>query len=339
MAATMKAALVKEAGDWNTTVYDGEIPKPAVREGHVLVRVKAAAFNPMDWKIAMTGFFIQQWPTILGFDYCGVVQEVGEGVMGLEVGDEVFGSPMGASFAEWVVVPQLRACKKPKNLTFQQASTLGVGGRTAIVSLFQEIGLNLHRISAKHTFTTPEWVLIMGGTTSTGLYAIQLAKLAGYSVIATGSKKNHEYLKSLGATHTIDYSLPPAEQISTIQSLTDNKLAYALDCVGPETSKIAAQALSTSVPKATLTTIANNRHTVEFPSHVTVKEISGFAPEDQEDLKRSWETEVVPAIEGGLVKANEVVLLEEGSLAANVKKGLTLLKEGKVSAAKLVVQP
>ncbi|KAJ3046825.1 hypothetical protein HK097_000487, partial [Rhizophlyctis rosea] len=305
----MKAALLKAMGDWNETLYtDDNVPVPTPEDDEVLIGVKAAAFNPMDWKIARTGFFVQSWPMILGYDVSGVIEQLGKNVKGLAVGDEVFAMTSGGGFAEYAVAPALRTLKKPSNITFAQASSLGITGRTALVTLFTDLGLNLHRINEQHKFENEEWVLITGGATTTGIYAVQFARAAGYKVITTASTKNHEYLKSLGATHVIDYTLSPETQISHIKSIAPS-LRLALDCVGPQTSVIAASALS-ATSKPVLAAIANNHvpDDIHFPEHVEIKPLSGFAPEDLEDLKKMFEV-VVGEVEKGTIRSSEVEVL------------------------------
>lgn len=111
-------------------------PVPAASKGELLVRVKAAALNPVDWKMANIGFIIQSYPVVLGCDLAGVVEHVGEGVTDFKVGDEVYaftklGSHRQGAFQQFAVVEARMASHKPKALSFAQAATIGVGALTA----------------------------------------------------------------------------------------------------------------------------------------------------------------------------------------------------------------
>ncbi|KAJ3034623.1 hypothetical protein HDV00_004829 [Rhizophlyctis rosea] len=332
----MKALLMKAAGDWNETAYIDDIPKPVAGDGQVLVKVEAAAINPADYGLALIGAFIPKWPYIFGFDVSGVVEQVGSGVTEFKVGDEVFGMCMGGGFAEYVATEAKRLNKKPSNISFAQASTLATACRTALVSLFGRgpEGMGLHRVSERHIFEQPEWILIMGGATCVGMFAIQLAKMAGHSVITTASKKNHEYLKSLGATHTIDYTLPSSTQTQTITSLTHNTLRLALDCVSANTAILAGSCLNTSLSPI-LCGIANPGTKLSLPGVEIRGEVTGLSTEDLDDVKSMYVADVLPAVERGEFKCSPVVDVEGG--LEEVKGALDRLRDKRVSMGKQVV--
>ena len=127
-------------------VLNSSYPIPSAGKGELLVHVKAAALNPVDWKMAQAGYFIQGYPLVLGCDLAGVVSAVGKDVTDYKVGDEVYaftkiGDNRQGAFQHFAIVEARMAAHKPKSLTFAQAATLGVGTLTAADGLFIKGGL------------------------------------------------------------------------------------------------------------------------------------------------------------------------------------------------------
>ncbi|KAJ3291408.1 hypothetical protein HK104_006126 [Borealophlyctis nickersoniae] len=327
-----KSILVKQAGSVNEHVFIDDIPKPVPQQGQLLVKVRAAAFNPADMYVTKTGFQVESWPTTLGYDFSGTVVEVASGVQGFSAGDEVWGTAKG-SFAEYIVAPADRVYKKSSNLSFEEAATLGVGISTTVSSLFTQKGLNLARPSANQSFFRPEWVLILGGAGSMGSYAVQLAAAAGYSVIATASKKNFDYVQTLGAVHVVDYTEGRDAQISKIKELTGGRIQYAFDTVGGEAQEVASAVLSNN-PKATLISIAVGKRG-KIRDGLTFRETFGYDPDVNAFVREMTEEEIVPYFAQGRIKPNMVKVVEGG--LEGVKQGLASLAEGTVSGFKLVI--
>ena len=165
-----------------------EPPDPHAGPGQVRVVVHAASVNPLDYKIrsgATAGDGPTSFPVLLGFDAAGVVDEVGEGVTDVRLGDAVFG--LGSStYAERAVLQHY--VTKPDFLDWAEATALAVGGETAIRTL------DLLGVTAGHT------VLVDGATGGVGSLAVQIAVARGARVIGTASERNHDYLTDLGAT-------------------------------------------------------------------------------------------------------------------------------------------
>src|SRR3954453_17093498 len=164
-----------------------EAPEPHAGPGQVRVSVRAASVNPIDWKVfggTMAGGEPLQGPGYLGYDAAGVVDEVGEGVSGVSVGDDVFG--LGAhTQAEYAVLRAWAA--KPAAVDWAVAAAAGVSGETA------ERGLRLLGVKPGGT------VFIDGGAGGVGAAAVQLAVAEGITVIASASEANHDYLREIGA--------------------------------------------------------------------------------------------------------------------------------------------
>ncbi|MGP0222492.1 NADP-dependent oxidoreductase [Paenarthrobacter sp. NCHU4564] len=172
-----------------------EQPMPKVGPGMVLVKVKAAAVNPVDWKI-MAGYLDPlmdiQFPAIPGWDVAGVVESVGIDAPQFQPGDEVIAYGRkdfvhGGSFAEYIALPERLVARKPHSLDWNASAGLPLAGLTA----FQV----LNRLGVQSGDT----VLIHGGAGGVGSLGVQIAVALGANVIATASDKNHGFLRSLGA--------------------------------------------------------------------------------------------------------------------------------------------
>ncbi|PVE23299.1 NADPH:quinone oxidoreductase [Microvirga sp. KLBC 81] len=177
-----------------------ERERPAPGPGEVVVRVVASGTNPVDAKIRQAGSWAQiPFPAVLGYDVSGVIEEVGPGVTGFRVGDEVFytpeifGNPHG-SYAEYTVASARIVAHKPANLSHVEAAGIPLAGGTAWEAIVRRLNVR-----------PGETVLIHGGAGGVGSFAIQFAKAAGARVVATASKANHPALHELGADLAIDY--------------------------------------------------------------------------------------------------------------------------------------
>jgi NADPH:quinone reductase-like Zn-dependent oxidoreductase len=163
-------------------------PDPHAEPGQVRIVVRAASVNPLDWKVlsgAMSGGAPLTEPGRVGVDAAGVVDEVGEGVTGVSVGDEVFGTGRGTQ-AEYAVLGAWAA--KPPSVDWAVAAAAGVAGETA------ERLLRLAEVQAGDT------LFIDGGAGGVGAIAVQVALARGARVIASAGQANQDYLRELGAT-------------------------------------------------------------------------------------------------------------------------------------------
>jgi NADPH2:quinone reductase len=172
-----------------------ELPDPHPGSDSVLVRVKAASLNPVDYKARegyLQGVIDTVFPAVPGWDVAGVIVKAGLDTPEFEVGDEILAYARkdvisGGTVAELVEVPVRTAARKPEGLSFEDAAALPLAGLTALQTV-RRAG-----VSAGST------VLIHAAAGGVGSYATQLAVLAGARVVGTASEGNHEYLRSLGA--------------------------------------------------------------------------------------------------------------------------------------------
>ncbi|WP_261559477.1 NADP-dependent oxidoreductase [Frankia tisae] len=185
-----------------------DVPQPHAGPGQIRVAVRAAGVNPVDWKIR-NGSTLRTIPVALphipGFEAAGVVDEVGAGVEGVSVGDEVFGAAQNAS-AEYAVLDEW--APKPPELTWAQAGGLAMAVETAARGL-DLLGLPAGSAPAGRT------LLVNGAAGGVGLAAVQLAQARGARVIGTASRDNQEYLRSLGAAAT-DYGPGLVERVRAL---------------------------------------------------------------------------------------------------------------------------
>ncbi len=239
----MSRAVIYETFGGPEVLELREVPEPHAGPGEVRVRVTAAGLNPMDWGIAarpeLAARFGITVPSGFGSDLAGVVDEVGDGVTGFSVGDRVYGVALGRAAADFVVVrpPADSLRHTPEGISDEVASTLGVAGATAAAAL-AAIGLR-----------SGDTVLIGGAAGGVGVFAAQLAVLAGATVIGTASPGTFEFLRQLGA-EPVAYGPGLADRV---RALAPGGVTAATDLFGTETAEAA---LALGVPPERISTIA-----------------------------------------------------------------------------------
>ncbi|RIA86659.1 chaperonin 10-like protein [Glomus cerebriforme] len=344
MSAKINAVVLhKQGGQLIVEEVDKPVPKHKPKEtrlpgehGELLVKVKTVALNPVDWKQAEGGFFIEGYPVTLGCDVAGIVEATVDEGTGFSVGDEVMayaklGTPGGyGAFSEYSLVEAATTFKKPPHLSWEQAASIPVGSLTAALGLYD--ALNLPLPTDNPSFFREEFILIWGGASSIGSYAVQLAVNTGLTVITTASPKNHDYLRSIGARHVIDYHA--SDVIDQINSITKNNLKYVLDTVNSETCNIGLKVLAQNGKLA---------YTSEGPTDkkegVQVKGVALALV--HKDSKGALETthKLLTVIQQllfeGRIQPNNIEVIDGG--LNGIPAGLHRLKTG-VSAKKLIVK-
>ena len=202
----MRAIVQRGYGAPDDVLRLGEIEQPAIHEDDVLVAVRAAALNPVDWHyvrglpyvmrlLGPAGFGLRGPRTaVRGIDLAGRVEAVGSNVTRFRPGDEVFAAAAGA-FADYACVPERLLVAKPANLTMEQAASVPLAALTALQGL-REVG----RLQAGQR------VLIIGASGGVGSFAVQVARSMGAEVTGVCSTRNLEFIQALGADRLIDYS-------------------------------------------------------------------------------------------------------------------------------------
>lgn len=220
----MRAAQINEYGDRDVLKFTQEAERPSAGAGQVLVEVHAASVNPFDYKVR-TGQARQMaevpFPATLGGDVAGTVVEIGDGVEGFTVGQEVYGQANAlsgqGSFAEFTPVKVGSLAPKPASLDFISAAAAPLTAASAYQALVDTLHLS-----------AGQKILIHGGAGGIGSFAIQLAKHLGAYVATTVSPEDTDYVRQLGADEVVDYTSEKFED-----KLHDYDAAF--DTVGGET--------------------------------------------------------------------------------------------------------
>lgn len=220
-----------------------EVAEPHAGAGQLRVRVAAAGLNPMDWLLVsdeqLGGAFGVAPPTGFGYDFAGVVDEVGNGTIGFAVGDRVFGGAMSRAVADHLVLDPAvdEVLLTPTGVDDVTASTLAVAARTASAAL------------SAVSIRPGDTVLIGAAAGGVGVFTVQLARLAGARVIGTASEGSFDFLRGLGA-EPVRYGEGLVERV---RAIAPDGVQAATDLFGTE---VAYAALELGVPAARISTIA-----------------------------------------------------------------------------------
>lgn len=345
----MKAIKIKSK---NNAQVVTDAKKPELRPDYLLVKTYAVALNPTDWKHIT---FVDAEVTS-GCDFAGVVEEVGpEVTKSFKKGDRVYGvihganqsQPESGAFAEYLITKGDLTLKMPDGMDFTDAASLGMGICTVGQGLFQALQLPMPDQPTKEKFP----VLIYGGSSAMGAYGIQFAVAAGLEVVTTASKHNHEYVKSLGATSVFDYR---DENVGAeIRRATGNKLCYAWDAISEHDSpRICGDALASPAPdgkelkyasvlrvkvdRSDVHSEAKLMYTIYGESFYKAAFGAKETPASEEDYEfmKKFVAISEKLVADGKIKPHNVDVRDGG--LDGVLKGLEDMKNGKVSANKLV---
>lgn len=207
---TFKAAVVPEPGAQHV-VSDRELSSP-LAAGEVLVKITATAINPVDWKIRDYKVFIKDYPAVLGSDAAGTIAALGPEVTDWTIGDRVFfqgiiGNYDASTFQQYCKMPAALLGKTPSNVTDEAAAGVSLATVAVMTAYYDTTG---HGLAAPwdangHEAGKGKAIVILGGSSSVGQYAIQLAKISGFERIITNTSAKHiDHLKSLGADVVLD---------------------------------------------------------------------------------------------------------------------------------------
>ncbi|AKZ54795.1 putative zinc-binding oxidoreductase [Streptomyces ambofaciens ATCC 23877] len=242
----MKAISYARYGGPEVLEY-GEVRDPRVGPDSVLVKVRAAAVNPVDWKCRdghLDALLQPVFPVVPGWDVSGVVVQPGAAVTEFAVGDEVIGYVREdflsrGTFAEYVAAPVRTLARKPRNLTYEEAAGLPLTGLTAYQVMNGALGVG-----------RGDTVLVHAAAGGVGSIAVQLGRYAGARVIGTASEHNHDFVRGLGG-EPVAYGEGLAERV---RGLAPEGVAAVFDTVGGETLRTSADLL---VPGGRLASIAD----------------------------------------------------------------------------------
>jgi len=223
----MKAIRIHQYGG-PEVLAQVETQRPTPGHDEVLIKVHAAAVNPIDWKMRaghVKEFFPLTFPATLGWDVSGTVEETGDQVTQFKRGDEVYALIQGGGYAEYAVAPATVVAKKPRTLDHIHAAAVPVAGVTAWQVLFEVAQIQ-----------PGQKVLIHAAAGGVGNFAVQLAKAKGAYVIGTASSRNQTFLGELGVDKAIDYQKTRFEDVV-------KDADAVLDTIGGDTQERSFKAL------------------------------------------------------------------------------------------------
>ncbi|KAH7162441.1 hypothetical protein B0J13DRAFT_669147 [Dactylonectria estremocensis] len=341
-------ALVVEVPEGGSPILvQKTVPVPCLGSNQVLVKVSTVAQNPTDVQAFDTNVFGDG--AVLGCDFAGTVEVVGSSVGQVSKGDTIAGLIWGGeikglgAYSDYTIADERICFKVPEKISLAEAATIPLASLTSFLALFSNDSLRIDRNSGSDTT-----ILIWGGSSSVGSYAVQIAALHGFKIVTTCSPRHFELVRSLGADHAFDYRSP--DVVELIKTAAPG-LQYVFDTIGNETSSVlGSQAISEH--GGTLCTVrpgkANTENVTKQTKVTDVLVWTSFLkehryrefhwPANEGDHKLASEfCELLPAlIEGGRIKPNAVRLLP-GGLGA-VAEGFQEHRDGKISATKIVYE-
>ncbi|KAK6063792.1 zinc-binding oxidoreductase [Seiridium cupressi] len=346
-----KAAVMPDAGAQNVIIERSLAP---LKKGEVCIRITATSINPADWKIRDFRVLLNEFPAIAGCDAAGEIVAVGPEVSGFTKGERVFfqgilGKKDYSTFQQYCKMPAALVAKTPKSISDEQAS--GMASAAACIVGFYD--------KASGHGLIPPWqdggaeagkdkaIVILGGSSSVGQYAIQLARMSGFSRIITNSSAAHkEHLKALGADIVLNRStqLDPVEFVSAIGALP---LAFVFDSISIKETLLlsiniiqATKTINTCVYAVQMSPEGEVARQYEQEPKTSIKFVVGSASRPElQYLSEPWIKNLGGEdgyLAKGLFKPNRPVVVPGGLPAIEI--ALKKNKDG-VSGEKVVIKP
>ncbi|KAA1476159.1 GroES-like protein [Dentipellis sp. KUC8613] len=345
LPSTQRAVLVQD----KKTVALETIPLDKPGPGQVLVKNSVIAQNPGDWKAREWDLGILRSTKGFGYDFAGRIAALGEGVTGWKIGDRVAGYVMPVkatkiaqnAYCEYTLAAANPLIRIPDNISDEEAATIPLAAFTSLHLL------NIVADIPKRAPLGGRALLVWGGSSSLGQFAIQLAHIAGYKVIATASPRNHALVKNLGAAVAIDYHAPDVvEQI--IAASGRDGVDYVYDAVAEHGStELASKTLRKDGPRKAAVVIpldvSNLDPSVDYYYSTPVAfldhdiEFGGlYIPRNKADLALGidFAENASGWLREGRLKPSPFTVRPGG--LSGVQDGLDFMKAGKVSGTKLV---
>ncbi|KAF3771198.1 GroES-like protein [Cryphonectria parasitica EP155] len=349
---TFKAAVVPEPGAKHI-VTDRSLP--SLSAGEVAIKIAATAINPVDWKIRDYKVLIKDYPAVLGSDAAGTIAAVGPDVTGFNVGDRVFFQGIiarydASTFQQYCKMPAALVGHTPTSISDDQAAGVSLATIAVVTGFYDRAtgsGLAAPWEEGGADAGRGKAIVVLGGSSSVGQYAIQLAKLSGFEKVVTNASAKHaEFLKSLGADVVLDRARQNgAEDFRA--AVGDTPLAFVFDAI----SEAATQALGVEILAATGT---GGSHVITVQGvNAAAKEL-GSSKEPKVDIKQVMGLGSSPGLrylseplmrhlggEDGYIAKGKFVpnrpLVVSGGLA-ELETALAKNKKG-ISGEKVVIRP
>ncbi|OKL62630.1 hypothetical protein UA08_01903 [Talaromyces atroroseus] len=320
------------------------IPSPG--ENEILIRNHAIAANPADWKIRDFPSHLKDFPTVLGSDACGIVSAIGSKVSKFKVGDRVAGfalsiannKPEHGAWQTYTLLEENATIRIPDFLSYEDGATFPMAFATVAVAYFERLGIARPQEAQQQQ---QSGILIWGASSSTGTAAVQLAKELGFKVFATASPKNHEYVKSLGASKVVDYRDPDAvSKLAQLAKEAGTPLRYGFDSISEGNSSLlsAATLLASGGEGSELVLTLPWPTGDEKPAGVEISmTMAAFAFVHHVEMGSWMFNEYLPqAIEQKKIVPAPKVRVVDGGIAA-AQEAFEIVKAG-ISATKIVVR-
>ncbi|KAJ5587305.1 alcohol dehydrogenase [Penicillium hispanicum] len=316
----------------------GPGPTPTPGENDVVIQVRYVAINPVDWKIQDNPTFEFPYPFVLGADVAGTIVQLGSKVTRFKLGQRVIGhcdayltqKSDRAGFQLYTVVREILVSAVPSSLPLSQAAVLPLCYSTASSALYVQLDLPLPSLTPK---PTGKRILLWGGSSSVGSSAIQLAVASGLEVVTTASSVNHEYVKSLGATHVFDHK--DADVIDKIVNVLKPG-DYVVDCITNQATQVLCGEVLGKIGGGKLPLMFFPEG--QFPENVQTSFVNGLDPGmvnlDVGDAV--WQKYLPEALRTGKFQAKPDPFVITGGLE-KVQEGIDILRQG-VSAKKVVIE-
>ncbi|KAF4963166.1 hypothetical protein FSARC_8792 [Fusarium sarcochroum] len=350
-----------------TPFVSGTFPVYPPVSGEVLVRVAWTSSTPLDLHRADGGLLITEFPSQMGNGgVAGKVVAVGDGgdLKGLNVGDRVvvfaFHGGKESNHQEYITIPAYLASKIPDSLSYQEAVTVPINLVTVFHTATADLKLELPW-PVPESYTpkqADEPILIWGASSSVGIFALQVFRHWGFkNLLAVASRKQHEYLRSVGATQTFDYRKDDVvdQILRYINTRSEPKLPYIIDCIGSiegtlkPLTKIAQRGSTVAVMLPVILKDATVEEEPEYEMDASKVLVGEWADGVQvrgvrthfylsnEFFKEKMQPEIVPSlIKDGIVTPNKYRIVEGSSAVERAQKALDILRNREVSGERLV---
>ncbi|OCT44054.1 oxidoreductase, zinc-binding dehydrogenase family [Cladophialophora carrionii] len=377
--SVQRALVVAQTGVYE--LRDTHAVPELENDTEVLIQARAVGLNPIDWKSVAYNFCLPSFPWITGREMAGVVERVGSQVSHVKPGDRVWTSTYyrdvrAGCFQEYIVVPRHTVLPIPADLSFEEAACLGVAALTASMALWKWLSVPMPKVKAwnrgsgrqnpQHSSgdsgyqsslsrsslldgtqvpeeaAQEEWILIWGGSTVTGQFATQIARLAGLKPITVCSSRTAKLSEERGAEHVvIRDDREPSALVEEISRVTKGRITRALDLVGPSTARLCLHACSTPSQRETFgdrkilfAPLAMMKDTDEVPDNVTVEvvEMKHFVLDSESALYGQTLNDL---IENKMLQLPPLEILDGGLDA--VEAGLEMVRQGDRGGRKVVI--
>ncbi|QPC75667.1 hypothetical protein HYE68_006419 [Fusarium pseudograminearum] len=340
---------------FTSQTFPVHLPSP----GEVLIRVAWTSSTPLDLHRADGGLLISEYPSQMGSGgAAGKVVAIGDGgdLKGLNIGDRVvafaFHGGKEANHQEYITIPAYLASKIPDNISYQDAVTVSVNLVTVFHTVTADLELELPwPVPENYTPKQADSpILIWGASSSVGIYAVQVLKHWGFkNLIAVASQKQHDYLKSIGATQTFDYRKDDVvdQILKSLEIKSEPKLPYIVDCIGSlegtlrPLTRIAQPGSTVAVMLPVILRDATVDEEPEYEMDVgkvlTEEWADGVQVRGNEFFKQNLQPEIVPRLlTDGVITPNRCRIVEGSSAVERAQKAVDILRNKEVSGERLV---